>query len=480
MDARLAPTPARRVAGPPPPGGLARDAIFRRLLALADITAAAAAIVLVGLLAGRRAPLASLVTIPLIVVIGKVVGRYDHDEVVLRKSTLDEAPALLTLAAAYAITWSLVTHAAGLDGNFGAWGVTTMTGVTAALLITLRAAARAAGRRWVRNERVLIVGSAAARARLAHCLAADPGALIEVAGFLPLEDERRATSDWGPRSRRCRDVAFEDLPSVVRDLGIERVFLIPTSEGSETMLDAVRSTTALGVKISIVPRLFEVVGSAVEFDTVGGVTVLGLRRPGLTRSSRAAKRTMDIVGAAVGLLMFAPLAAAVALSIKLESRGPVFFRQLRVGRDSRTFTLIKFRSMVDGAEAQREALDDANESEGIFKLTSDPRVTRVGRFLRRRSIDELPQLVNVLKGDMSLVGPRPLVVPEDRLVEGRPRARLRLMPGMTGPWQVLGPSRPPLSEMVKTDYLYAVNWSLWTDVKIILRTFSHVMSRRGQ
>jgi exopolysaccharide biosynthesis polyprenyl glycosylphosphotransferase len=479
-DARRAREPADRIAGPPSPhGAVPRDAIFRRLLALADITAAAAGIALSGLLAGHGTPSASLATIPLIVLIAKVVGRYDHDEVVLRKSTLDEAPALLTLAAAYAITWSLVTHIAGLDANFGASALITLTGVTAVLLIALRAAARAAGQHWAPGERVLIVGSASARARLAHCLASDPSARIEVAGFLPLEDERRVASDWGSRSRRRRQVAFDDLPSVVRDLSIDRVFLIATSEGSETMLDAVRRTTAVGVKLSIVPRLFEVVGSAVEFDTVGGVTVLGLRRPGLTRSSYAAKRTMDIVGAAFGLLICAPLAAVVALAIKLESPGPVFFRQLRVGRDGRTFTLIKFRSMVDGAEIQREALEDANESHGIFKLTSDPRVTRAGRFLRRTSIDELPQLVNVLRGDMSLVGPRPLVVPEDRLVEGRHRARLQLTPGMTGPWQVLGPSRPPLSEMVKTDYLYAVNWSLWTDVKIILRTFLHVAARRG-
>ena len=141
--------------------------------------------------------------------------------------------------------------------------------------------------------------------------------------------------------------------------------------------------------------------------------------------------------------------------------------------------MIKFRSMVDGAEAQRAALDALNETNGLFKLSDDPRVTRVGRLLRRTSMDELPQLVNVLRGNMSLVGPRPLVVDEDRLVSGRHRDRLQFAPGMTGPWQVLGPARPPLSEMVKTDYLYAANWSLWTDIKILIRTFAHVVSLRG-
>jgi lipopolysaccharide/colanic/teichoic acid biosynthesis glycosyltransferase len=141
--------------------------------------------------------------------------------------------------------------------------------------------------------------------------------------------------------------------------------------------------------------------------------------------------------------------------------------------------MFKFRSMYDGAEAQRAALETLNETDGLFKVTADPRVTRVGRLLRKTSIDELPQLINVLLGNMSLVGPRPLVVDEDRLVEGRHRDRLQLPPGMTGPWQVLGPSRPPLSEMVKTDYLYAANWSLWTDVKILMRTFAHVLAQRG-
>jgi exopolysaccharide biosynthesis polyprenyl glycosylphosphotransferase len=266
---------------------------------------------------------------------------------------------------------------------------------------------------------------------------------------------------------------------VISEFRVDRVLLIPTTADSETMLDAVSRTTAAGVKVSIVPRLFEVVGSAVEFDTIGGVTVLGVRRPGLSRSSRALKRAMDVVGSGVGLLLLLPLGSLLALAIKLDSPGPVFFRQRRVGHEGRVFRMFKFRSMVDGAEAQRAALEALNETHGVFKLKADPRVTRIGRFLRRTSLDELPQLINVLLGDMSLVGPRPLVVDEDRLIEGRHRDRLQLPPGMTGPWQVLGPTRPPLSEMVKTDYLYATNWSLWTDVKILLRTFAHVVSQRG-
>ncbi len=460
-------------------GPTLRDAVFRRLLAVADLAAAAGGVAVIALASGHPLALASLATVPLIIALAKISGRYDHDEVVLRKSTLDEAPALLMLAAAFALVWSMVAFLARLKLEIGGAGVVVMWATTAGLLVILRSAARALGQHSAPPERVLIVGDSVARTRLAQSLACDPGAHISVVGFVPLEDERREDTDWGGDCRRSRQLAFEDLGSIVRELNVHRVFLIPTTADSETMLDAVSRTTAVGVKVSIVPRLLEVVGSAVEFDTIGGVTVLGVRRPGLSRSSRGVKRTMDLVGSSIGLLLLAPFGLAVAIAIKLGSPGPVFFRQLRVGRDGQTFKMFKFRSMVAGAEAQRAALEALNETDGLFKLSADPRVTRVGRFLRKTSIDELPQLINVLLGNMSLVGPRPLVVDEDRLVEGRHRDRLQLPPGMTGPWQVLGPSRPPLSEMVKTDYLYAANWSVWTDVKILLRTFGHVAGQRG-
>jgi exopolysaccharide biosynthesis polyprenyl glycosylphosphotransferase len=459
-----------------------RDAVFRRLLALADLAAAAGAIAVVSVAAGRTVPIAAYSAVVLIVILAKVWGRYDYDDLVLRKSTLEEAPSLLGLAAAYALSWSLVAFIAGLHLDLGGAGVVLLWGTTAALLLVLRSSARVVGQRSAPPERVLIIGDSVARTRLAQSLACDPGAHIEVVGYLPLEDERRSERRSNSRQdsdRRRRRLLFEDLEGVISEFRVDRVLLIPTTADSETMLDAVSRTTAAGVKVSIVPRLFEVVGSAVEFDTIGGVTVLGVRRPGLSRSSRALKRAMDVVGSGVGLLLLLPLGSLLALAIKLDSPGPVFFRQRRVGHEGRVFRMFKFRSMVDGAEAQRAALEALNETHGVFKLKADPRVTRIGRFLRRTSLDELPQLINVLLGDMSLVGPRPLVVDEDRLIEGRHRDRLQLPPGMTGPWQVLGPTRPPLSEMVKTDYLYATNWSLWTDVKILLRTFAHVVSQRG-
>jgi exopolysaccharide biosynthesis polyprenyl glycosylphosphotransferase len=230
----------------------------------------------------------------------------------------------------------------------------------------------------------------------------------------------------------------------------------------------------------VLPRLLEVVGSSVEFDDLHGVTVMGVRRFELTRSSAVVKRAFDLLGASLGLLAVSPLLAVIAVAIKLDGRGPVFFRQLRVGQHGKRFYMLKFRTMVPDAEAMKDSLRDRNEAqEGLFKIADDPRVTRVGSFLRKSALDELPQLFNILKGEMSLVGPRPLVIEEDQRVEGWHRRRLELMPGMTGHWQILGPARVPLAEMVAIDYLYVANWSLWKDVKILLRTVPHVLGRRG-
>jgi exopolysaccharide biosynthesis polyprenyl glycosylphosphotransferase len=245
-------------------------------------------------------------------------------------------------------------------------------------------------------------------------------------------------------------------------------------------LNLVRTLKAVGVRVSLLPRMLEVVGSSVEFDDLHGVTLMGVRRFDLTRSSAAMKRAFDLVGASLGLLAISPLMIAFAIAIKLDSRGPVFFRQLRVGRHGRRFEMLKFRTMIPEADSMKDSLRDLNEAqEGLFKIAEDPRVTRVGRFLRRTALDELPQLFNIVAGEMSLVGPRPLVIEEDRRVQGWHRRRLELMPGMTGPWQILGPARVPLKEMVALDYLYVANWSLWTDIKILLRTVPHVLGRRG-
>jgi exopolysaccharide biosynthesis polyprenyl glycosylphosphotransferase len=454
-----------------------RDAIFRRSLAVADLAAACGGLAMAALVRAQRFGVVSVATVPLIVLIIKLCGRYDRDEVVLRKSTLDEAPALAALAAAYALAWSLVTLMFNVHSSRGALLVLWAT--TTALLIAFRALARRFGRRWAPPERVLIMGGAGAGSSVAEQLEADFSARVEVVGCLPLEFESPRPDSWTDHRQESDKPAIEDLSAAIAQLGAQRVIVIPAGSDPDPMFNAVTAANRLGVKVSIVPNVFEVIGSSVEFDEVGGMTLLSVKRPGLGRSSALVKRGMDIVGSILGLIILSPMGAIVAIAIKLDSPGPVFFRQPRVGRNGRPFQMIKFRSMIDQAEARRNELDPLNESDGIFKMKRDPRVTRIGRFLRRTSLDEMPQLINVLRGEMSLVGPRPLIPEEDRRVEGHHRRRLQLAPGMTGPWQVLGPERPPLGEMVKLDYLYTANWSLWSDIKYLLRTAGHVVGRRG-
>ena len=259
---------------------------------------------------------------------------------------------------------------------------------------------------------------------------------------------------------------------------MHRIILALSASDTSDVTELIRVAKAVGVRVSVLPRMFEAVGTSVEFDDVDGMTMLGVRRFGLVRSSRLLKRAFDLVAGSVALIVVAPVMAVIALAIRFDSKGPAFYRQPRVGRDGRHFQIVKFRSMVSDADDLKDRLRALNEAGcGLFKITNDPRVTRIGAFLRRTSLDELPQLFNVLRGEMSLVGPRPLVIDEDAQVVGLDRSRLHLTPGMTGPWQVLG-TRVPMQEMVGIDYLYVVNWSLWLDVKVLLRTVRHVL-RKG-
>jgi lipopolysaccharide/colanic/teichoic acid biosynthesis glycosyltransferase len=191
------------------------------------------------------------------------------------------------------------------------------------------------------------------------------------------------------------------------------------------------------------------------------------------------KRTLDFMGAAVLTVVLLPLLAAIAIAVKLDSRGPVFFRQSRVGRGGRRFDVLKFRTMHRDAESRRTELLAESIDPNWLHLENDPRITRVGQRLRHLSLDELPQLWNVLRGEMSLVGPRPLIESEDQMIGGWGRSRLDLTPGITGVWQVLGRTNIPFEEMVKLDYLYVTNWSLWNDVRLLLRTLPVVVTRRG-
>jgi exopolysaccharide biosynthesis polyprenyl glycosylphosphotransferase len=220
--------------------------------------------------------------------------------------------------------------------------------------------------------------------------------------------------------------------------------------------------------------------SQVDVEDLGGVPLVGVREVSISRLALLIKRATDVVGALLGITLGAPLLGIIALAIRLESPGPVIFTQGRVGLGGRLFRMVKFRSMHVGAEAEQEALANLNEADGpIFKIHDDPRLTRVGRFLRRTSLDELPQLVNVLRGEMSLVGPRPPLPSEVERYQEWHRKRLEAPPGMTGLWQVSGRSRLSFDEMVLLDIYYIENWSPWLDFKILVRTIPTALSGEG-
>jgi exopolysaccharide biosynthesis polyprenyl glycosylphosphotransferase len=267
-----------------------------------------------------------------------------------------------------------------------------------------------------------------------------------------------------------------DLPELVELLDVERVIVAFSKEADGELIELIRTLNALDVQIDIVPRFFDVLGPCADVHAVGGLSLLGLTPLRLSRWSRSMKRGMDVTGAAAGLVLLAPLLALIAFLVKLDSRGPVLFRQTRMGAGERTFEILKFRTMGLDAEARKAEIAHLNvhARDGgdprMFKVPDDPRVTRLGRFLRRWSLDELPQLINVLKGEMSLVGPRPLILAEHRYVEEWAKKRLDLKPGVTGLWQTVGRSDIPFEEMVQLDYRYVTGWSLMTDVKLVLRT----------
>ena len=470
---RLAAAGISEVRGPA--ACMRRDALFRRMLLVADVVAIVGAFVLTVALSRRSIQLtwAGIVAVPIVIVCAKLTGLYDRDETLLRKTTLDEAPKLLQLATLSAlVAW--LTGGLIVKGQLDRHEALFLWLTLAAGLILARAASRAIALRIAPSERCLFIGDDLSAETIRSKLTGHGGVKAEVVAHLDLDKVAPWSSDSFSAAR------LAEIRDLAQTLDVHRAIIAPRSVDAGEMLNLVRTLKAVGVRVSVLPRLLEVVGSSVEFDDLHGVTVMGVRRFDLTRSSAAFKRAFDLVGASLGLLAVSPLLIGIAIAIKIDSRGPVFFRQLRVGRHGKRFEMLKFRTMVPEAEAMKESLRHRNEAkEGLFKIAEDPRVTRVGRWLRKSALDELPQLFNIVRGEMSLVGPRPLVIDEDQRIEGWHRRRLELMPGMTGPWQILGPARVPLREMVAIDYLYVANWSLWSDVKILLRTVPHVLGRRG-
>jgi exopolysaccharide biosynthesis polyprenyl glycosylphosphotransferase len=275
-----------------------------------------------------------------------------------------------------------------------------------------------------------------------------------------------------------------DIVELVERLDVDRVMLTPALSESRGRVEVVCELSELGIHVDLVPSWSDVVGTRFEVNEMEGMPLLTMPRPRLQRSALRLKRALDLAVGTVALVVLAPVIVACALAIKLDSPGPVFFRQRRVGRDDRPFHVFKFRSMHVDADSRKDDVATLNfhgggNDSGMFKIREDPRITRVGRFLRRYSLDELPQLFNILRGEMSFVGPRPLIETEDRQINGRFRRRLSLTPGLTGLWQAHGRSDIPFEQMVNLDYLYVTNWSLWGDVKLVMRTVSAVLRGSG-
>jgi exopolysaccharide biosynthesis polyprenyl glycosylphosphotransferase len=455
---------------------LQRDGRSRRALAAVDVLAAGGAL-LAAAAVGARNPVGAgvVLALPMLVLIAQPTGLYHRDEHLLRKTTLEEMPVLFQVTSLFTLlTW------AGADLVAPAAVHVSQAGVVWISLFVLMALGRAFARWIVRGsaapERCVVLGNAGTAGVLRRKFELSFSVKAAVVGRVPLGPADRGNG----RADRFAVPVLGELDRLAEILvlhDVHRVIVVP--DDSDDSVEAIRVVKALGVKISLLPRMLEVVGAAFEFDDVDGVTLLGIHRSQLNRSSHLLKRSLDLAAAATGLLMLAPVLAVIALLIRLDSPGPVVYRQKRIGREGLQFDMLKFRSMVDGADVQKAALAALNETEGLFKIANDPRVTRVGRFLRRSSLDELPQLWNIVRGEMSLVGPRPLVPDDDAKIHGWQRKRLNVTPGMTGVWQILGSTRVPLEEMVKLDYLYGATWSLWLDIKILLRTVAYVVGRRS-
>ncbi|MEZ0359005.1 sugar transferase [Mycobacterium sp. SA01] len=314
---------------------------------------------------------------------------------------------------------------------------------------------------------------------------------ILVVGTGPISD--RLTS----RLRRCPDTfvvghvddeapagahalgSLADLPALCEAHNIDRVIVGFPNASDMAVLEALRGLQGR-VPVSEIPRYFELHNWRSEAEELHGLTLMHLPTASLGPGARATKRVIDVVAASLALVVLSPAMLLVAIAIKLDSRGPVFFRQERMGRAGQPFQIFKFRSMTADAWQRRDTVAALNESDGpLFKMANDPRVTRVGSFIRKTSLDELPQLINVVIGEMSLVGPRPLPTEESDRIDGAALARLDVKPGITGLWQVCGRSQLTYADLQHLDSVYVGSWSLMWDFRIMAKTPRVVFARSG-
>jgi exopolysaccharide biosynthesis polyprenyl glycosylphosphotransferase len=444
---------------------LRREQVYRRCLAIADGLIAISVLLLAAAIERMSITGWVLAAAPVAILIAKVQGLYDRDDQLIKKSSLSELRSVLQYAAlvgiAMYLSWVVLTNA---HTRGGMRLFILLTAVTWVGTVATRGVARQTARRLIPPERCLVLGDAERSAPLAARLSEVPG--VEYIGTVP---------------QRRIDGSTDEMAALVRATHAHRLVIVQSGgDGDAKMLSMIRAAKSVGVRISLMPTVMTAVGGFAVFDDLDGITLLGVPRFGLSHSSAVLKRAFDIVVASLLLIATAPAMAVIAITIRLDTRGPALFRQVRIGRDGKPFKILKLRSMVDGADDLKRDLLHLNEAgSGLFKISADPRVTRLGDYLRKTHLDELPQLINVIRGEMSLVGPRPLVADEAAMVVGIDRTRLQLTPGITGPWQVRGPIRTPLDDMAKLDYKYLSNWTLWQDIDILLQTAGRVLSRSG-
>lgn len=404
------------------------------------------------------------------------VGLYRKPRRSISWSTLEEAVRGLT--ALTSACWAALLIGVAATGSTGAAGELVVFWAAAAVSVPI---ARSFSRRWLwpgaaLTERVLVVGAGDVGHLVAAKIRRRTDLHMTVVGFLD-DGEPRPNGD-GPYPPVLG--SLKELAAVIRDQGVTRVVVAFSQARHQRFLDVVRTCADADVRVSIVPRLFEVISSRAGIDEIEGIPLLDVANVELSRFNLGVKRVFDLAAGGLLLIVLLPVIGALALAVKLDSPGPVFFRQERMGRGGSVFRIFKMRSMREGAETQRDDLSAHNEYSGpMFKIKEDPRLTRTGRWMRRWSLDELPQIFNVVLGDMSLVGPRPLWVEEAKQCKGWTRKRLDITPGITGLWQVTGRNDIPFDEMVKLDYMYVTGWSLSWDIKLLLRTIPAVLDKRG-
>ena len=456
-----------------------RGYIVRRLLAVSDVVALIAAfsvMVAIRAILGRG-PLIPYelelfaLMLPIWIALATVFKTYHVGERSLDYSFSDEIGPVFLVATVW--NWALlIAAAATTSGSVEVMPAVTLWVASMALVLGLRAAVILLARRtsWYR-QRVVVIGEPDDAARVVRRIDRHPEYGLDLVGTVSLQPG--AASSELPKLTHFAEVH-----------GASRAIFATTPASFEERSELIRGLTEAQLQVDIVsgePDLCS--SSAAALHYVEGLPVLTVPSVQAPDSWLAVKRTIDVIASAFGLTILAPVLLLVALAIKLDSRGPVIFRQQRTGRGGETFDLLKFRTMVEGADKLKDSMTDLNmhatSKRRMFKIQSDPRVTRVGARLRRWSLDELPQLWNVLRGDMSLVGPRPLIPSESRLVGGRYEVRLRMRPGITGPWQTLGRSDIGIEDMIKLDYTYVMNWTLAEDLKLMMRTLGAVIRARG-